>query len=343
MALNYDSLNALVKDKYLPILVNNIFDSNVLAGRMLGKAKKHSSTKTIVGALQYARNSAQGMIGKYEKMNLQVPEPFTAAKYTPITAYQALSLAWEDQIEYTSAEAIRNDIEDFMDNAERSFKKLFAEKMYQLNSAKGTNDIQTLDGIVSDSVTMGGIAVADGAWWVSDVLTTTDFGSTDLTDIDVLTNPESEGFIEKILQLAVTKATFDANKPSVIVMTQHLFNIIDTVASSTISRDFSVKKTGSAVERMVSMGFDAMQYLNIPIIADDELYASQADDNSGRIYCINYKSLHFDVNKKGNFAHKPFAEPVGQNTQTMKILWRGNLDVYNRKEQSVVTGLLSKY
>jgi len=35
MALNYDNLSALTKDKYIPLLVDNIFDSNILTHRML--------------------------------------------------------------------------------------------------------------------------------------------------------------------------------------------------------------------------------------------------------------------------------------------------------------------
>ena len=343
MALNYDMVNALVRDKYLPILINNIFDSNVLAGRLLGKAEKHSSTKKIVAPLEYARNSAQGMIAKYDQMNLQVPEPFTAAEYTPITAYQALSISWEDELEMQSAEAIKKGLDALMRNAESSLKKMFAEKMYQLNSAKGTNDITGLDGLISATTTVGGIAVADAAWWVSPVLTTSDFGSVDITDIDVLTDPSSKGFLEKIIRLLVSKSTFDSNRPSVLVMSQHLFDILDEIASATVNRPVSVRKTGKAVDQWVEMGFDAMQFKGIPIIPDDELYNSQASTSAGRIYAINENTLGFHVNAKGNMVHEPFAKPIGQNTRTSKILWRGNMGVTNRKQQGVVTGLLSEY
>jgi len=348
MALAYDKISALVADTFLPILQNNIFDSNVLAGRMLKKAEKHSSTKKIVAPLEYARNNAQGMIGKYDKMNLQVPDPITAAEYTPITAYQALSVAWEDELEWNSDRAVMKGVKALVKNAEKSYKKMFAEKMYQLNSAKGANDINSLDGLVNATVTMGGIAVADASWWVSNILTTSNFGSVDLTDIDVLTDPSSKGFLEKILRLLVSKATFDKEKPTVLITSQHLFDIMDEMASATINRPSNtkgsgIKGSGKAVERYASMGFDAMQFRNIPIIADDELYESQASDSAGRIYAINEDTLKFHVNAKGNFSYKPFAEPVGQNTRTSKILWRGNLGITNRKQSAAVTGLLSEY
>lgn len=343
MALSYDTLNALVRDKFLPVLVNNVWDSNLYVARMLKKAKKHDSVKKIVIPLEYGRNTAQGMIGKYEKLNLTVPDPVTAAEYNAITAYQALSMAWEDEIEYNSSEAVVNGIKGQMKNAEMSFKKLFGEKVYQLNTAKETNDIEPLDGLVSATATKGGIAVADAPWWASNVLTSSDFGSTAISTLAVLTDPSSEGYIEKILRLAVSKATFAGQRPTVILTTKHLFDIMDDMISSSVNRPVSIKRTGAGVERMGAMGFDAMQFRGIPIIADVELYNNIADSTAGRIYAINENHLYGVVHRKGNMTYEPFAKPVDQLVSTAKILWRGNLVTDNRKAQSVVTGLLSSY
>jgi hypothetical protein len=111
MALNIDSVNALVNDTLMKVLVNNIFDSNVFAPRALGKAEKHDATKLIQAPLEYAKNTANGMIGKLGTMNLDVPDPLTGAIYTPITAYQTLSIAWEDQLEWTSGLAVKNGVD----------------------------------------------------------------------------------------------------------------------------------------------------------------------------------------------------------------------------------------
>ena len=40
MSLNYDSLSALTRDKFIPVLVDNIFNSNVLAFKLLKNAEK---------------------------------------------------------------------------------------------------------------------------------------------------------------------------------------------------------------------------------------------------------------------------------------------------------------
>ena len=343
MALNIDSVNALVNDTLMKVLVNNIFDSNVFAPRALGKAEKHDATKLIQAPLEYAKNTANGMIGKLGTMNLDVPDPLTGAIYTPITAYQTLSIAWEDQLEWTSGLAVKNGVDCLMKNAETSMKYLFSSKMYQAAASKGTNDIHPLDELISASVNAGGIDYSTNTWWNSNVLTTTNFGNTALTDVDVLTDPSSAGFLEKILRLLVSKCTFDGDKPSIIITSQHIFDLLDEIASSTIDRPSSLKKTGASIERMASMGFDAMAFRNIPIIADDELYTSQASTTTGRIYAINEDTLKFAVNARGNMVFKPFMEPIGQNSTTAKILWRGNQIVTNRRKQGVVTGLLSEY
>ena len=39
MSLNYDNLSALTKNQYIPLMVDNIFNSNVLTHRLLRKSK----------------------------------------------------------------------------------------------------------------------------------------------------------------------------------------------------------------------------------------------------------------------------------------------------------------
>ena len=61
MSLNYDSLSALTKDKFLPILIDNIFNSNVLTLKLLKDAEKLDGGKKIITPIEYGTNSAQGL------------------------------------------------------------------------------------------------------------------------------------------------------------------------------------------------------------------------------------------------------------------------------------------
>jgi len=343
MAVTIDSLNALVQDNYIPVWINNIFDSNVFTPRALGKAQKESTTKLIHIPIQYKKNTANGSIGRLGIMNLDVPEVGTAATWNPITLYQTLSLAWEDFIEYNSELAVKNGVSAFMKNAEESFKEMVSAKMFQLNAAQSSTDFDGLDTLISDAVDCGNLSYSTNSWWNSQRLTSSDFGSTAISTEAVLVDPSSAGFIEKILRKLYSLTLYGGSAPTVFVTSKYLFDLLDQVVSDSVNRPISVKKSGSAVERMGYMGFDAMQFRGVPIISDAQLYTSQASDTAGRIYAIDEETLKFYVNSAGNMAYTPFKEPVDQNAMTAKILWRGANTVSQRRKQGVVTGLASQY
>ena len=66
MALSYDNLSALTKDKYIPLLVDNIFESNVLTKRLLKKSKASASGNKVLQPVEYAKSNVAIVSSLYE-------------------------------------------------------------------------------------------------------------------------------------------------------------------------------------------------------------------------------------------------------------------------------------
>ena len=60
MALTYDQITAITKKKFIPKMVDNIFDSNPFLRRLRAKSPMIDGGERIMVPLNYAVNSANG-------------------------------------------------------------------------------------------------------------------------------------------------------------------------------------------------------------------------------------------------------------------------------------------
>ena len=58
--LNYGNLTALTRDKFIPILVDNIFNSNALLLKLLSNAEKLDGGKKIIVPVEYGKVASSG-------------------------------------------------------------------------------------------------------------------------------------------------------------------------------------------------------------------------------------------------------------------------------------------
>ena len=145
MALNYDSLSALTKDKFLPILVDNIFNSNPLALKLLKNAEKLDGGKKIITPVEYGTNSAQGFFSGYDVLDTTPSDPITAAEWNWKQAYASITISGEEELKNSGDSQVLSLLKSKMRNAERSLKDLFGSKVFA-NAAPASNEITSLLG-----------------------------------------------------------------------------------------------------------------------------------------------------------------------------------------------------
>ena len=137
MALNYDNLSALTKNQYIPLMVDNIFESNVLTKRLLSKSKASASGNKVLQPVEYAKATAKGFYDGYDILDTSPSEVFTDAEYEWKQMYATISISGREEALNDGAERVIDLLEAKVKNAEKSMKDLFGTTLYGTGTGTG--------------------------------------------------------------------------------------------------------------------------------------------------------------------------------------------------------------
>ena len=343
MSLNYNTIQALVNDKYLPILYNNIFSSNhYMLRNMKDKAKTYDERKIVV-SLEYAKTTNVKFTKRFGTIPLSSPEIITAAEYTPAMLTGSLSIPLEDELENKSSLAIQNIIATKMANLEKSIEAYCATHIWaryntlaSMTDSEGNPMWNTLDFLVNNEAeTVGGIATGTYDWWASNVIDLSSGFNDDATAEADLVDAGKDVFLKKLLQKGIARSKYlTGENPTVITVPQYIWDLLEFVLDPQ-------KKGTKMNEKAASMGFNAIDYRNIPIIAEDDMVAAQTSDTDGRMYFFNEGYLYMFFNSGAKFKASEFTRLANQNAKTSLVNAYGNIVCSNRKAQTVIRGIRS--
>ena len=325
MALDYDNLSALTKDKYIPLLVDNIFDSNILTHRMLRKSKAAASGNKVLQPLEYGKADAKGFYSGYDVLDTSPTEVFTDAVYEWTQAYVSISISGKEEALNDGPERVIDLLEAKVKNAEKSLKDLFGTTLFGSNTATASGFVGL--GAFVDSaagVEIGGITPGtDYTWWKAQEQAA---GS---SDFDVVRTSSGDNSIGRELRKMYGACSVGSDTPSIAVTTQIVFDAYEESLSAQ-------KRFGASSKSLADAGFQNLMYRNMPIVVDDHC-------NAGELYMLNEKYLQFRHHRKRNFKFEGFQKPVNQDASVAKILWLGALTCSNRSRQGKITGLPVAY
>jgi len=331
-ALDYDNLSALTRDKYIPLLVDNIFDSNILTHRMLRKSKAAASGNKVLQPLEYAMAEAKGFYSGYDVLDTSPTEVFTDAAYDWVQGYATISISGKEEALNDGPERVIDLLEAKVKNAEKSIKDLFGDQLYSDNSgsavttpaAAQVSGFLGLQHIMKVDRPLGGIDSTDYTWWDAKVSA----NSPALTYTNMV-NSANAAYIHKVIRDMYGQCTVDNDHPTLIVTTQVVFDIYEETLAAQ-------KRFGASSKSLADAGFQNLMYRGTPIVVDDHC-------PGGHMYFLNEKYLQFRHHRKRNFAFEGFQKPINQDASVAKILWLGALTCSNASRQGIVTGLAEAY
>jgi hypothetical protein len=332
MPLNYDNLSALTKDKYIPQMVDNIFDSNVLTHRMLRKSKPAASGNKVLQPLEYGKSDAKGFYSGYDVLDTSPTETFTDAQYNWKQAYATISISGKEEMLNDGPERVIDLLEAKVKNAEKSLKDLFGTTLYAGNGDSGNefNGLQHIIAAPADASaettaggSLGGISRVDYTWWKAQVQAA---GSSAFSTVSASSGTNSIG---RELRKMYGACTVDNDHTSIIVTTQIVFDAYEESLAGQ-------KRFGPAAATLADAGFTALMYRNTPVVVDDHCPAGMA-------FFLNEKYLQFRHHRKRNFVFEGFQKPVNQDASVAKIQWLGALTCSNASRQGLITGLPTAY
>ena len=334
MALDYNNLSALTKDKYIPLLVDNIFDSNILTHRMLRKSKASAGGNKVLQPLEYAKADAKGFYSGYDVLDTSPTEVFTDAAYDWVQGYATISISGKEEALNDGPERVIDLLEAKVKNAEKSLKDMFGTQLYSDNdgtacstSGASTSGFLGLQAIIDSAdpsgANIGGIDRGDYSWWAAQEQAA---GSSTFSTVASSSGANSIG---REMRKMYGACTVDNDVPSVIVTTQIVFDAYEESLTGQ-------KRFGASDKALADAGFQNLMYRGTPVVIDDHCPA-------GMMFMLNEKYLQFRHHRKRNFKFEGFQKPVNQDAAVAKILWLGALTCSNPSRQGKITGLPTGY
>lgn len=147
MALS-TTVSALTRDKFMPVLVDNIFNSNVLCHKLLKNAELLDGGAQIVVPVEYAQNHGDNSgwlaLGGLGTTGQTATEVAQKSVYDWATSYNSIVLSGEEQFVNAGASQVLSVLKARMSNAEKTIKDLFGVAMF--NDGLVSNGITSLNG-----------------------------------------------------------------------------------------------------------------------------------------------------------------------------------------------------
>jgi len=331
MSLSFDNLSALTRDKYIPLLVDNIFESNVLTHRMLRKSKPSAGGNKVLQPVEYGKADAKGFYSGYDVLDTSPSEVMTSASFDWVQGYATISISGKEEMLNDSEERVLDLLEAKVKNAEKSLKDMYGTQLYSDNdgstvstSGASTGGFLGLQAIVDNGGnTIGGINSGTYTWWKAQEQAA---GSSTFSDVAASSGANSIG---REFRKMYGACTVDNDSPTIITTTQIVFDAYEESLTAQ-------KRFAASDEALADAGFQNLLYRGVPVVVDDHCPAGMA-------FFLNENYLQFRHHRKRNFVFEDFTKPVNQDAAVAKMLWLGALTVSNRARQGKITGLPTSY
>jgi hypothetical protein len=314
MALNYNLVNSLVQERYLPGFADNIYNSSALLAALRNdQAVSIEGGERITAGLLYAKNTARGTFAGYDTVDVTPQDTRNRARYEWANYYVSVSLSQDDEDKVNGPDAVGTLLENSLKEAELSMKDQMATDIYTGIDANG---IVGLASAVNTTNTYGGISGGSYSWWRSTV-------NTDSHTIANLKTASSTSYFWTLLGTAFAACTNGGGMPNLVVVGLALFNVIEAI---NIAQQ-QYQMLGVRSKALAANGFPVIEYRGVPIIADEFCPAYHC-------YVLNTKYLSMYVHSRStssNFRFSGFKNPTNQLARVGQITWKGQLGINNRR------------
>lgn len=296
MPLTYDQLSAITEKKFIPKMVDNIFDSNIL----LKKLRESSMTKVdggerIMQPLNYAQATASDWYSGADTLDISDNDSITAAEYVWKQLYASIAITGADEKKNSGDAAKVSLLKSKVQIAEMTIKDKLGDGIY--SDGSNAKSIVGLRDIVATDQTVGGISQTTYSWWQGKVDSST-------TTLSIAA-----------MQSLFNNASVDNEHPTMITATRSIYNSYYALLQP--QQRFQDSKEASG-------GFANLLFNGVPFFTDSKC-------PSQHLFMVNMKFLHLYVHSQRDMEFEKFAKPVGQDVQIAKIYWMGAFGSSNNR------------
>ncbi len=302
MALTYDQISAITEKKFLPKLVDNIFNTNAMLKKLKEKEKPQDGGDKVIVPLEYATGTG-GWYQGAETLDTTDSEVFTAAEFEWKQLYANISITRRDELRNSGDAAKVNFVMGKVRNAEKTIRNDLNTGVF--NDGSGAKEIEGLRLAVNTTGTYGGINHASYSWWNGQVDSTTT--TLTLSAMQSICGDAGEG----------------SEYPNMVISDQDMFDRYWNLLQP---------QQRFADEEMAKGGFKSLQFNGQPYVVDA---ASPANHQ----WHLNLNYLDLYPHRQENFRFEQFTKPINQNVKSAKIYWMGVLASSNNRRHGVLTAV----
>ena len=303
MALTYDQISAITEKKFIPKMVDNIFNVNALLKKLKAKEKPQSGGDKVIVPLEYAQATAAGWYQGAETVDTTDNEVITAAEFEWKQLYANISITRRDELRNSGDAAKINFVMSKVKNAEKTIRDTLNTALF--NDGSNSKHIQGLRLAVNTTGTYGGIDHGSYSWWNSQVDSTT----------TVLTLSAMQGLYGD--------AGEGSEYPNLLMSDQDMFDRYWNLLQP---------QQRFADEGMAKGGFKSLLFNGQPYVVD-------AASPANHLWMLNLDYLDCYPHKDENFRFEKFIKPVNQNVKLAKIYWMGIVASSNNRRHAVSTAI----
>tara|TARA_R110000868_G_scaffold9394_2_gene46913 strand:- start:2678 stop:3601 length:924 start_codon:yes stop_codon:yes gene_type:complete len=305
VALSYDQISAITHRKFVPKLIDSVFDSDPILQR--AKAKGWAGTQdggtSVIYPLNYALATAAGWFQGAETLSNVDNDVMTGAEYNWKQRYVSIVVTRRDELINSGDSQIIDFVKSKTQIAEKTLADGLADAVY--NAGTDSKAIAGLRSIVDNANTVGGIDQSAYSWWQSQE----DSSTTTLT--------------LSALQTMHTALSINNEGPTVILATRANYNRYYALLQP--QQRFTDSETAKG-------GFSSLMFNGVPFIAGSKVPSSH-------VFMLNEKYLHLDAHKDENFRFSKFQEPNNQAVKVAKLYWMGVFGTDNARMHGKLTAI----
>lgn len=312
MTLAFDKITATTLQKYKKRLTDNVFTARPLSKWLFdkGRLRFEDGGRTIVEPLVYAgpgSTVAKSYSGwdTFSTTDAQAVDGITAAEYAWKQAGGILAVSGIEEAKNSGESAVLNLIESKVMQLEEQLQENFNTMFHADGTGNSGKDWDGLALIIDATATpVGGIAVADAAWWVS--TETAIAGALTVARMTTLYNDVSKG----------------NDHPDLFLTTQTLYEKYESLLQPQLR--FENTAMGDA-------GFQSLKFKGATVMFDDA-------NASGVMYAVNSKYIGIVGHSKNWGVSRGRTVPDDADGWYQFIKFYGNMTCRNRARQGKITG-----
>jgi hypothetical protein len=303
-------MDAAVRKKYIPTLIDQIFVGNALLVKLLAKSQIiFDSGSKIVQPVLYGQLAGGSYMG-LDAFDISYKQTQTMAEWDWKAVYVNVTIPGTDIAKTEGDEKVIGLLQSKMETATMTMNELLSNMIF----GDGTGNVsKDFDGLLNaiDSTTYasyGGISGATDTWWTAQIDSTG--GAVTLDAINSM----------------IGSCTIGQKKPDLIFTTQTLYDKV--WARVQPQQRFLDSKSSLAQVGFTGINFNG----HADMIVDNHCPA-------GYMFFLNTDFWKFVFNRHKNFDWTAEKTPTNQDAYVRQLLTMGNLICQQRRVQGIMTGL----